>query len=259
MIVVDNGQVVHCKVGKVELYDLKSAKKIKYSTEKINFDNNTIDKEGFPHFMLKEIHEAPYAIRQLFNQDKKVYEDFINAVKKAKNVYTIGSGSTGIAAAQIAFYLRKNTKIKVTSLIGADSIEYFDLFAKEDLIIAPSQSGETADVLEVLEIATKKGLKIASFVNMQGSSMTRMSDYKFMTQAGPEVCVKSTKVFVSQLAWGYLISKIIQGKADEGVENLQILADKMDEYLKDQNNHATIKHLAKKLLKSKDIFLLGKF
>lgn len=127
------------------------------------------------------------------------------------------------------------------------------------MIIAPSQSGETADVLEVLEVAKKKGVKIASFVNMSGSTMTRMSDIKFMTQSGPEVCVMSTKVFVSQIAWGYLIAKIAQGKLKEGVRNLNDLAYQMDKYLKDRKNHKAIKLIGKKLIKAKNIFLLGKY
>ncbi|HEX8965571.1 MAG TPA: SIS domain-containing protein, partial [Patescibacteria group bacterium] len=136
--------------------------------------------------------------------------------------------------------------------------EYFDLFTKEDLIIAPSQSGETADVLEVLEYAKKKGVAIATVVNMPGSLMTRMSDYKFMCQAGPEICVVSTKVFVSHIAWGYLLSKAAGGKFTQGAENIEFLAKSIEKYLDNKENISTIKKLAKKLEKSKDIFLLGK-
>ncbi|MBI4039565.1 glutamine--fructose-6-phosphate transaminase (isomerizing) [Candidatus Daviesbacteria bacterium] len=259
MIVVENSQLVYCQDGNIKLMDIKSGRNRSYIQENVDLDNNTIDKEGYPHFMVKEIHEGPYVIRQLLNQDIKIYQQLVNAIKKAKNVYTIASGTTGIAASQIAFYLRIYTKIKVTSLIGAEALDYYDLFSKGDLIIAPSQSGETADVLEVLEVAKKKGVKIASFVNMSGSTMTRMSDIKFMTQSGPEVCVMSTKVFVSQIAWGYLIAKIAQGKLKEGVRNLNDLAYQMDKYLKDRKNHKAIKLIGKKLIKAKNIFLLGKY
>ena len=259
MIVVDNGQLVDCSKGRIALYEMKTGQKIKHRFVDINLADNRIDKEGYPHFMLKEIHEGPDAIRQLLERGLKEYLDFARVIKRAKNVYTIASGTTGIAAAQIAFYLRRYPKIKAISLIGADALEYLDLMTADDLIIAPSQSGETADVLEILEIAKKKGVKIASFVNMQGSTMTRMSDYKFMAQAGPEVCVMSTKVFVSQIAWGYLISKITVGKSGEGIKNLHLLSLVMAKYLKSPKNHSALKTLAEKLLSAKDIFLLGKF
>ncbi|MBI4038333.1 glutamine--fructose-6-phosphate transaminase (isomerizing) [Candidatus Daviesbacteria bacterium] len=258
-LVVDNGQLIVASNGQITLFDIKSGQKLPVVLDNIDFESSKVDKEGYEHFMLKEIVESPYVINQVLNQDPKVYEDFIRNIKKAKNVYTIGSGTAGIAASQIAFYLREFGKIAVVPLIGADTNDYFDLLTRDDLMIAPSQSGETADVLEVLEIAKKKGVKIASYVNMPGSTMTRMSDFKFMAKAGPEICVMSTKVFTSQIAWGYMISKIISGQEKEGAASLKKLAGEMEIYLDIKNNHEQIKKLAKKLAKTKDIFLLGKY
>ena len=200
IIVVENGQMAHYD-GKISVVDIKSNKALPHRFEKINFKSSKVDKEGYKHFMIKEIQESPYVINQVLNQDLEVLQEFAETLKKAENIYTIGSGTAGIAASQIAFYLRTFGKINAQSVIGADIYDYYDLLTKDDLIIAPSQSGETADVLEVLEIAKKKGVKIASYVNMPGSTMSRMSDYPFMSNAGPEICVMSTKVFTSQIAW----------------------------------------------------------
>lgn len=257
-LVVENGQMVHWN-GKLTLLDIKSNQSIPASYQKINFENSKVDKEGYDHFMLKEIAESPYVINQIINQDLNIYQEFVDRLKQAKDVYTIGSGTAGIAGSQIAFYLRVFGKIKAESVIGADIYEYYDLLSKDDLMIAPSQSGETADVLEVLEIAKKKGVKIASYVNMPGSTMARISDYPFAAHAGPEICVMSTKVFTSQIAWGYFLAKVISGKEKEGKENLQKLSQEIEKYLNTANNHEIIKRLAKELAKSKDIFLLGKY
>lgn len=257
-LVVENGQMVTWN-GKLSLIDMKSNKNLSYKMEKISFQSSKVDKEGYEHFMIKEIHESPYVINQILNQDSKQYEDFANSLKQAEDVYTIGSGTAGIAASQIAFYLRVFAKIKAESVIGADIYEYFDLLKKGDVMIAPSQSGETADVLEVMEVAKKKGVKVASYVNMPGSTMSRISDFAFPAHAGPEICVMSTKVFTSQIAWGYLISKIAQGKEAEGRENLKALVQEMDKYLNTADNHKKIKELAQVLIQSKDVFLLGKY
>lgn len=259
MIVVDNGQIVHVVKERIEIFDIKTNKKIRFTAEKINVKSDKVDKEGYPHFMLKEIHESPRVINQLTKQDQKNYQSFAKVVKKASHIYCIGSGTTGIAAAQIAFYLRELAKINATGLVGADARDYYDLFRKTDLIIAPSQSGETADVLEVLEFAKKKGIPIASFVNMPGSMITRLSDFAFMSQAGPEICVLSTKVFTSQIAWGYLISKTVAGNYRDALSNLKDLSKKIQRYLQNSKNVVTIKALAKKLAKKHDIFLLGKY
>ena len=258
ILVVDNGQMVLLKNNKLTVKEVKSGKKIKIKFEKIGIKSDKVDKEGYDHFMLKEINESGFVIRQLLNQNFQNSTSFVKKLRAAKKVYCIGSGTAGIAASQIAFYLRTYAKLSAVGLVGADAREYYDLFTKNDLIIAPSQSGETADVLEVLEIAKKKGAKIASFVNMQGSSMSRIADYSFMANAGPEICVMSTKIFISQIAWGYLISKIAAGKAKDGEKNLKNLALKIEKYLSD-NRHTDLKKIAKNLSSKKDIFLLGKY
>ncbi|MDP3974059.1 MAG: glutamine--fructose-6-phosphate transaminase (isomerizing) [Candidatus Daviesbacteria bacterium] len=258
-LVVDNNQMVVSENGQIQLWDIKKGKKISAKFEKINFESSKVDKEGYEHFMLKEIHESPYVVNQVLNQDGKMYLDFVQAIREAKNIYSIAVGTAGGAASQIAFYLRTQAKIKAISLTAADCIDYFDLFSNGDLIITPSQSGESADVLEVLEEAKKKGVKIASFVNMPGSTVSRISDYKFMSNAGPEICVMSTKVYTSQIAWGYLVSKIVAGKENIGRKNLKTLSDEMEKYLNTKANHNLIKEIAKILIKKKDIFLLGKY
>jgi len=258
VLVMENGQMV-TKNGKgVHMFDIVKGSKVTPKFEKNAIVGSEVDKGAYEHYMLKEIHESPFVIRQLLKEKDADIRKLASAIKKAKNVYTIGSGTAGAAAAQIAFYLRAYGRITATSLIGAEASEYYPLFRNGDLLIAPSQSGETADVLEVLEIAKKKGAKIASHVNMPGSMITRMSDYKFMAQAGPEICVMSTKIFVSQIAWGYLVSKAVGGKLSEGRRNLQSLARTMEAYLKDSKMTERIQSLAVSFAKNDHLFLLGK-
>lgn len=258
MIVVENGQMVHIH-DTVHLYDIKTMQEMPYELEDIGFVSSKVDKEGYDHFMIKEINEAPFVLNQLIKQNKNKYEELAEAIRKAKNVYTIGSGGAGVAASQVAFYLRSIGKIKSVSLIGADAIEYADLFDKDDLIIAISQSGETADVLEVLEPAKKKNVTIASFVNMPGSMITRISDYKFLSESGPEICVMSTKTFVAQIGFGYLLAKTVAGQGDKARMSLKELAIIIDTYLKNSKNHEQLKNIATLLSKKKDVFLLGKY
>ncbi len=258
MLVIDNGQIVQIHDKEMHIFDITSDKELKYNWEDINLRNDKVDKEEFDHFLIKEIHETPKALEQIVRQDKKSYLALAHALKAARTVYTIGSGTAGVAAAQIAYYLREFAKINAISLVGADALEYVELFSKEDVIIAPSQSGETADVLEVLEFAHKKGLKIASYVNMPGAMMTRMSDFKFMAEAGPEVSVVSTKIFTSQITWGYLVAKTVSDGFDEGITHINSLIEAMKRYLKNQSNINLVKNLAEKLINVDDIFLLGK-
>lgn len=257
-IVMDNMQMVIIDNG-LTFFDITTGKKMLPKSEKIFLQSKNVTKGKYDHYMLKEIYEAPFVIRQLVKQKAKNYEKLASTIKKAKNIYTIGSGGAGVAASQVAFYLREIGKIKAVSLIGADALEYVDLFQKGDIVIAISQSGETADVLEVLEKAKKKGVIIASFVNMPGSMITRMSTYKFMSESGPEICVMSTKTFDAQIAWGYLLAKTIVGKGKNARTKLNRLATTIENYLKDKNNIKQLQNVAKELAKKEDIFLLAKY
>jgi glucosamine--fructose-6-phosphate aminotransferase (isomerizing) len=209
--------------------------------------------------MMKEIHETPYVLRQIIAQDPEKLQAFANALQAAHRIYVIGSGTAGIASSQIAFYLRLYGKLDAIGLIGADVQSYYDVFQSDDIILAPSQSGETADVIEVLEHAKQKGMKIGSIINMPGSIMTRMSDYPFMCNAGPEICVMSTKVFTSQIAWGYMLAKTVQGRLEEGKDNLKVLSEVVQRYLDSEDNHRALKALADHLSVKEHIFLLGKY
>ena len=258
VLVMENGQMVSKNAHGVQVMDIAKGTKVTSKFEKNAIVGADVDKGAYDHYMLKEIHDNPLVIRQVLKELDANYKKLATAIKKAKTVYTIGSGTAGAAAAQIAFYLRVYGKIRAVSLIGAEASDYYPLIRKGDLLISPSQSGETADVLEVLELAKKRGAKIASHVNMPGSMMTRMSDFKFMAQAGPEICVMSTKIFVSQIAWGYLVAKAVGGKLTEGKKNLQTLANTVDRQLKDAAWMSDIRKLATKLARTEDLYLLGK-
>jgi len=258
--VVDNQQLVVLEHKKpLRIIKVTNGQKQTVSLNKITVKANKIDKEGYDHFMIKEIMETPYVIKQILLQDQERLAKLASAIKGAKQVYTIGSGTAGYAASQIAFYLRVYGRINAIGLIGAEARSYYPLFQKGDLIIVTSQSGETADVIEVLEYAKLKEVKIASLVNMPGSMISRLSDWPFMGNAGPEICVMSTKVFISQIAWGYLVAKTVQNKLEQGRRNLKNLEIKLDTYLHNKKMLAKIKQLVKLLANQRDLFLLGKY
>jgi glucosamine--fructose-6-phosphate aminotransferase (isomerizing) len=257
-ITLDNNQMAIYSNQKISIKDVNTRKNIALNTEENKNQDKAATKKQFKHFMLKEIYEQPQVIQQVIQQNKKGLLSLASQIEKSRNVFCIGSGTAGAAASQIAYYLRVFGKINAIGLIGAECNEYLRLFDKNDLIIVPSQSGETADVLEIIERAKKMGVKIASYINMPGSLMTKMSDFAFMANAGPEICVMSTKVFVSQICFGYLLSKTVQKRYKEGVANLKKLAVAVRNVLKDKRKLKQIKKLAQRLISTQHIFLLGK-
>lgn len=258
IIVLENGQLASYTDKHITVQNIQTGKKVAYKLEKNTITDDVVNKKGHRHFMIKEIYEEPSVIQKLIEQPDHIYTNFANVIRTSRNVFCIGSGTAGAAAAQMAFYLRVYGNVPAIGLIGAEARDYYHLIGKGDLLIAPSQSGETADVLEVIETVKKNGAAVASFVNMQGSMMTRLSDYKFMAQAGPEICVMSTKIFVSQLAWGYLVAKAVQGKLQEAKNNLHYLSENIEQYLHNKKTIDEIIRLSKQLAKVHDLFLLSK-
>lgn len=256
---LQNGQVVAATASTCKLYNLPTQSFVPVRPRRVKATSSiTIDKQGYNHFMIKEIHDTPYALQQVILQPQKPLRQLARAIKKARHVYTIGSGSSGIAAHQIAFYLQTYAHISASPLIGAESTNHLPLINAQDLVIAPSQSGETADVLEVIETLTQRGVPIASYVNMPGSSLTRLSTYPFMINAGPEMCVMATKVFTAKLAWGYLLAKTVAGEYTSAISQLRKTKTSLSRYLQTPAHHRHIKKVAKQLIKADSIFILGK-
>jgi glucosamine--fructose-6-phosphate aminotransferase (isomerizing) len=258
MLAIDNGDMVVIANGKIKLVQLRTGTVLSTTFSPITLQETEIDTGGFAHYMLKEIHETPKTLQSVSAIDRKKLQEFSGAVRKAKGVYVIGSGTAGIAAAQIAYFLRFIAKIPAKSLVGAEAGEYMELFTKGDILLAPSQSGETADVLEVLEAAKAKGVTIATFVNMPGSSMERLSDFSFSAHAGPEICVMSTKVYSSMQAFGYLLAHAVNDSADLALDQLKKAAQSIQTMLANEALEQDLKKLARALAHKEHILLLGK-
>lgn len=195
VIFMNDFQMAEYNDGEVSLFDVKSDKKLDYGVSKLDNDDFTVDKEGFDHFMIKEICDQAHTIKNAIQYSEDELADFVEVIKEANHVYIVGAGTAGFAAGQISFFLRKYANIRATELRSYELSGYENNFTKKDVLIAVSQSGETADTIEAIEIAKSKGVKIASIVNMLGSSITRISDYPFFLRSGPEISVVSTKAF----------------------------------------------------------------
>lgn len=204
--VIENGELVELIDGHYKVCRADNGEVIDRPLEPLVLQHTEATKGNFPHFMLKEIYDTPSVIDQVIEQPPHLIDQLADMLRDTheagRQIYCIGSGTAGVAAAQMAYYLRMFASIPAVGLVGADALEYLPLLQSNDVMIAPSQSGETADVLEVLEAAKSLGVRIVTYVNMPASTMTRLADISFLANAGPEICVMSTKMFTSQVAWG---------------------------------------------------------
>ncbi|MBN2015655.1 glutamine--fructose-6-phosphate transaminase (isomerizing) [Candidatus Dojkabacteria bacterium] len=257
VIFVDNLEMVVLDDEGVNIFRVSDGKRRKYKLQKLDHRDVSIDKAGFPHYMLKEIVEQKHTVREAVQYSIEELKGLMKSIKSAKNVYTVGSGTASFAAGQIAYFLRKYASIPAVELKAYEVDSYKQLFQKNDLIIAVSQSGETADTIEAIDAAKAREAKVASIVNMVGSSIPRMSDYPFFTRSGPEICVVSTKAFTSQVAWGLLLAFSVAGKHKFVKRSIEEFSKKLEKYF-NEDLFKNIRKLAKELLRKEHIFVLGR-
>jgi len=240
-----------------EFYDIKTGLKIKKRIIEIDIDVEEAEKGDYTHFMLKEIMDQKKTIINAINQDEKKIMHVAQEINNAKGIFFIGCG-TAAKVCHLAEYIFSKVADKHINFIQASEFENYKHFLlPETLVIAISQSGETADVLDALSVAKEKCSKIISLVNVEGSSMTGIADYSFLINAGPEKAVASTKATTSQIALVILLAYACSGKLIEGNRILIDVAGKVNDMLNPRYSEH-IKKLAEKIYLEKNILIIGR-
>ncbi len=255
---LESREAIKIENGKAELFDVDRQVKLPLLFSDIDVDATKLDKNGFADFMLKEIYEQAEVLEKPLRQPKELLEAFMKKLKTARHVYTIGAGSADFVSTQISFFLRQKG-IFATPIKAYESRSFQGVVGNQDICLVVSQSGETADTVEVIEWMKQKGVTIASIVNMPGSTISRLSDFPFMLQIGPEIGIASTKAVSSTMVWGKALAEMVAGKK---IEMYQAEVRKYQSQLSNWLSHAhtteQLKDIAVELAKMRDIFILGR-
>lgn len=203
---LENGELVDLKREGISIVD-EFDRPVQREVFHVNWDLASAEKEGYPHFMLKEIEEQPAGVRETLNQ-RLTSEGNLNLegltmteddLAKVNQVVIVACGTAYHAGLIGKALIERYAKIPVTVDVASE-FRYRDLFVDEQtLFIAVSQSGETLDTLAALREAKRRGARVLSICNVVGSSVARESDDVMYTWAGPEIAVASTKAFTTQL------------------------------------------------------------
>lgn len=237
--------------------DLESDQEIDKRIVEIDWDIESAEKGEFPHFMIKEITEQKETITRAINQDPEKIMKIADEIKNAYGTYLVGCGTAGKVCLAASYLFSRIAKRHVNFCIGSEFPSYQDFISEKSLVIAVSQSGETADTLEAIEVAKKKGAKVLSIINVEGSSIDRLSDYSLYVKAGPEKAVASTKATTSQLAILTLLAYACKEKLDEGEILLVNTASRINDMLNPRYEEHILK-LAKKIKNQESMYVIGK-
>ncbi len=265
---LEDGDVVVLRHGEVEIRDLRG-KKLNKKPTIINWSPVMAEKGGYRHFMLKEIFEQPGAITDTFRgciseETGEVFLDGLDIdLTGVGKVYILACGTSWHAALVGKFLIEKYASIPVEVDLASEFRYRDPLVGSGDLVIAISQSGETADTIAAVREAKKRGAALLTICNVMESSLTREANWSFMTHAGPEIGVASTKAFTTQLTALMLIAlnfgrrsgRLKAAEATALLQELLRLPGKIEKVLEREGE---IKAIAKKYFHHSDFIFLGR-
>jgi glucosamine--fructose-6-phosphate aminotransferase (isomerizing) len=227
VVFMNDGEIIELSGQSYTIYSVTTGDVIERSIEIVEETMEVAQKGGFDHFMLKEIHEQPKVAEELLHlwNESPSIDVTVEALKNARNIYFVGCGTSFNACVAGAVYFNRLCA-KTTIPITAPQFiaQYNRAIGPEDVGIFVSQSGETKDVLNAVEIARKQGMRIFSLVNVVGSTLTKLSEQWLPLACGYEISVPATKTFTNQLvAFLYLAYKV----AAKDISELNLIPDHM--------------------------------
>jgi glutamine---fructose-6-phosphate transaminase (isomerizing) len=242
---------------KLSIFNFKENLIVNRKITNIDWDAEQAKKGDFDHYLMKEITEQADVISKVVSIPSKQIKDIAKEIKEASGIFFVACG-TASHACMNGLYLFSRTAKKHVNLCVASEFKYFTHFLNDkSLVIAISQSGETADTIEAIRSAKKKGAKVISIVNVMGSSVMRESHKTILQGAGPEISVLSTKAYTSQVAILLLIAHELVGKFDEGKSKLKELI-RYIYYLTSKSMRDHIKELSERLRYTQHLYLIGR-
>ncbi len=264
-VMVNDGELVILSAQGYEIKKIQDLSPVSREPETIEWTAEMAIKQGYPHFMIKEIHEQPGTLRNTLRMQEHYMDLLTTFLDRANEVFLVACGTSYHACLAASYMFSKLAFLPTYPVYASEFIEQHGKSVNIDsTILAVSQSGETADTLAAVTCAQQRAATILSLTNVIGSTLTRISRVYIGTQAGPEIGVAATKTFTSQLSVMAQLAlrlakkrgKVSQDEIDSLEENLEKLPEIADIIVRTQEEK--VKQIAKKYKDSKVFFFLGR-
>ena len=253
-IVLNNNEIVELEQDNIKYYN-SEGKEITKEVKEYAGTIDSISKNGYDHFMLKEINEESEVVKNILNlytKNNKIKN--IYNIKKYKNIDIVACGSASFAGQIGKYYIEKYANIKTEVYYASEYRYQKNFFTKDTLVILISQSGETADTLAALKLAKENGINTLAIVNRRDSSIAREADSVIYTEAGIEVAVATTKAYLAQVLILLLLAFKDNNKKTKLLEDLKLLPNLITKYI----NEYDYSNIANILKDKEHIFYLGR-
>jgi glucosamine--fructose-6-phosphate aminotransferase (isomerizing) len=254
---LDDGEMAITNGKSIIFTDIATGEERPKREVEIDWTKEQAQKGSYAHYMLKEIMDQKESVARAVNQNPDEIETVAKAIREAQGTFLVGCGTAHKACAAAEHFFSVIAQHHVNVVPASEFKLYHHFLKPQSLLIAVSQSGETADVLEAITVAKKKGAKVLSIVNVMGSSIDRASDYTLHINAGPERAVASTKALTGQLAVLMLVAYALAGKLQEGKRLLLETASQINDMLNPRYVER-LKDLADRIKTREDLYIIGR-
>ena len=264
-IFLQNGEMAEVTADKVKLVRIDTGVEFERKPTTLEWSIEMAEKGGYPHFMLKEIHEQPHSLREALKAQQQYIDLLAELLDRSRDTLLLAAGTSYNACVAASYLFSKIARLTTYPVIASEYIENYGASSGVDtVILAVSQSGETADVLNALEYARMRAATILGLTNVVGSTLTRVARAYVLQNSGPEIGVAASKTFTAQLMVLSMLGlrlarkrgKLAQYEIDELKEELRRVPELVEKALK--ISEEPIKKLAKELANSSSIFFLGR-
>lgn len=247
-MLLDDYEIAKINENEITVYN-NNLKEIKKETLEFEGTYESSCKNGYDHFMLKEIHEQPIVFKNTID----AYIDFKNLpdLSKYNNIHIVACGSAYHAGLVGKYLIENYAKVPVYVEVASEYRYKYNFYDKNTLVIFVSQSGETADTLACLRKVKEDGIDTFSIVNVVGSSIARESKYVMYTKAGCEIAVATTKAYLAQLTSFAIITMYLTN--NKLSDEIKLIPNMIEELI-----NIDYKEIAKDIYKNKDIFFIGR-
>jgi glucosamine--fructose-6-phosphate aminotransferase (isomerizing) len=264
-VLVDDGELLTLSLEGLEIKKISDSKTVTREPKVIDWTPEMAVKQGYPHFMLKEIHEQPECLRNTLRLQEHYVDLMATFLDRAREVYLVACGTSYHACWAASYMFSKLAFLPTYPVIASEFIEQHGKSVNIDsTILAVSQSGETADTLASVNCARQRAATILGLTNVIGSTLTRVSRVYIGQQSGPEIGVAATKTFTSQLSVMAQLAlrlakkrgKVSQDEMDYLAERLSKLPDIVETIINTQEEKA--RQIAMKYRDARTFFFLGR-
>jgi glucosamine--fructose-6-phosphate aminotransferase (isomerizing) len=254
---LEDGQVACLSSDGVTLWSAATGERQRPDFQPLTLSAADTSLGGYPHFMIKEIHEQPAVLRRISMDYAEPVKELAALIRDSYGAFLVGSGTASYAALSGSYLFSRIARRHVNFTVGSEFKYQEHFITDRSLVIALSQSGETADVIESVLAAKRRGAKIAALVNVTGSTLDRLADFSIPLGAGPEQCVLSTKAYTAKLAILLMVAHELNGSMHVARELLWQTVDGIEQAIAPPAvDH--IRSIAAQIVEREHCFIIGR-